>query len=146
MIVIISTPICAGTTICLQNDSVAIILDPSIPELSHGVDKSVNTWWTQFPYGRISGISACLDKKLSATFLTETKSTYTSNQGEEKLVKGGEKYGQYCWCKITHPVSSLWLYHRDYGNKDTCISNCLGNCSWHIGDTYDMRSSILKSI
>ena len=61
ILTIITIPTYA-TTMCVKNDNVAVILDPSIKKINQDTDKTMSIWYTYFPYGIISGISACINK------------------------------------------------------------------------------------
>lgn len=101
-----------ATTMCAANDTVAIILDPSIERTEFGRDSLTLTWWAVFPYGRIQGSYACVN--------------------ENETAHGFEKYGRFCWCKMTNPLSSNFLYCDWYKSTDNCNSYCAGCCSSNI--------------
>lgn len=132
-----------ATTMCAINDSVPIILDPSINQNEYGYDKTTGTWWVQFPYGRISGISACL-KKSSSPGRTVAGLQDTDDNGQLRTIIGSEKYGDNCWCKMTHPAFSLWTYNLYvYGGYGTCKNNCEELCA---KKNYEIRQGLFGSV
>ncbi len=131
-----------ATTMCAQNDTVAVILDPSIIATSYGSDATTGTWWAQFPFGRVSGTAAMLNK--SCTQGQAISQLTDTNNGETKLVVGGEKYGRVCWCKITHPTTSKWVCNItaiNYGGSD--FTGCVNLCGRFLTNTY--HNSALES-
>lgn len=146
MATLLSVPSYA-TTMCAENDSVVVILDPSINGTGFGYEKSKGTWSTSFPYGYVSGISVCLNSnKGQGTGGWMANLTDINPDGEEKTVAGSEKYGRYCWCKATHPVSSRWVFNSDRGSASSCNSVCAENCGYYTRINEAMRTGLLNSI
>ncbi len=131
-----------ATTMCAANNTVAVVLDPTISFTNgHTYDKAMFTWKAWSVYGTISGISACINKGQGYSIGTsEAHLRDINNSGENKLIKGTEKYGQYCWCKMTHPASSFWIFLRNYIDNETCYSNCVNSC----GDLRSFNMALQK--
>lgn len=125
MATLLSVPSYA-TTMCAENDTVAIVLDPSIDTTSAVGDKESMTWSAQFPYGRISGVSACIDIKGIASYRTVKHLQHEIN-GVVKPVVGGEQTGKYCWVRMTHPALSDWMFFSvvEYSSAQDCFARCL---------------------
>jgi len=135
-----------ATTMCAANDAVAVVLDPTIGGSGTG-DSNTGTWRANFSYGYISGISACLNINKGKTKGGWVENlTYTNNNGETKTVVGSERYGRYCWCKATHPISSRWVYASDRGSVSGCSSNCGGGCGVDFGRDWDLRFGLFESV
>jgi len=113
---------------CLSNDSVAVVLDPSItiPNNNYTYNYLLASWGVNASYGTFSGTSACL----STNYGLGDLKAYTENGGvlvdNGTIVTGGEDHGLYCWCKMLHPAVSLWVF-RTKDNQD--LSHCLRYCS-----------------
>ena len=122
----ITIPTYAGTTMCAANDTVAVVLDPSITHTDYGSDSTTRTWWAQFPFGRISGTYALLNRTCGQGSAI-SKLTDIDNNGNTRLVIGGEQYGKICWCKMTHPAVSKWVCNT-FANQNglSCILACSG--------------------
>ena len=129
-----------ATTMCATNDSVAIVLDPTIQGTQHGSDSLIRTWWAQFPYGQVQGISTCLAKGGSRGY---AEAQLKDTNGE--LVIGIENNGGYCWCKLTHPVSSVWGYGANASSASSC-SSCPGYCADYFRNDYSVRAALYNSI
>ena len=131
-----------SATMCSKNDAITIMLDPSINGNGRDYNKDYSTWWTSFSYGTISGISACLSSNYG-----KLRGGYVSDlHDDNKLVVGGEKNGQYCWCRMTHPALSLWAYYYDTGSMTACGTDCANNCGRGIWSVSDLRTGLFGSI
>ena len=114
---------------CASNNAVTIVLDPSSTAYSEQrkTYPETNTWVaTPGTGGIISGTAACL------TFVPDSQ-TYSTGYAYSGILKdndqevvGGERNGNYCWCKMTHPAVSAWVYF--YGGGCPSISTCLSGC------------------
>ena len=132
---------------CVPNDSVAVVLTPaSASSGPTGVwDNSTQTWKVPFSYGTVHGIAACL----SSNYGKKQGGIYKENSGmlvdNGTKVVGGEANGNHCWCKLTYPVVSYWVYDSSYGYADAagCTGygygtpeygyGCAQRCSGHVG-------------
>jgi hypothetical protein len=147
LMLMVTLPIHA-TTMCAANDTVAIVLDPSInlTKISNGS----STWQVRGSYGTLYGISACLStNKNQAKGGTVARLSDTNpNTNETKLVVGGEQNGKYCWCRLTHPALSRWTFLWDvqsaHGGSFACRSVCASDCS--IYSDAIMRAGLFGSI
>lgn len=125
---------------CVENDSVVVVLDPNISGSNSSNHTNTQTFKVAFNYGTLTGVSACLSSAMSLS----SGNIYTANNGllidNGNVVTGGEQNGMYCWCKLTHPVSTLWMYKTGWtnGGVSTCIANCAGSCA---SDVYSSNSN-----
>lgn len=128
---------------CVENNSVAVVLDPTVTPKSSGssIHAGTSTFKINTDYGILTGVSACLTSNYGiANYYNVYKGALKENN---KLVVGGEKTGRYCWCKLTHPVSSLWVYIADNTNADTCSRSeyCLTQCKNNLLSSYSTSSN-----
>ena len=120
-----------ASTMCVANDTVAVVLDPSINGTDYTYDATNMKWTTMFDYGNISGDALC--STTSGSYAT----TGTPNES------GG---GQYCWCRASHPVASLWVFYHDYGSSDGCAANCALYCAAYVRDGAAFRAGMFGSV
>ena len=134
-----------ATTMCAMDDTVAVVLDPSLSITNYVSNNTMGTWNAWNAKGTVHGISACLNYgQGKSRGYTEARLTDTNN-GETHLVNGSEKYGSYCWCRLTHPVSSLWVFERVSGAK--CASECAGSCGYSFRNAGDLlRGGLFRSV
>ena len=121
--------------LCAAEDTTAVILDPSIGGTGYKSDTNTMTWNTTFPYGTIYGVAACL----SVGGGTQGTVNTDLNAG------GGEKEGGYCWCKMTHPASSRWVFYNS-SPASTCASLCASDCGYYARSVAALRSGLFGSV
>ena len=104
-----------------QYDTTAIILDPSVDGIEGGntSDREEATWSVAFPNYTISGIASC--NTTEGIFAQP----YSGNQNNIKPGTDGTK----CWCRITGPMRSFWVFSNNYPDDSTCASDCAAICS-----------------
>ena len=130
-----------ATTMCAVDDTVVVVLDPTIGGTGNTYDNTAGTWRTTFSYGAISGISACLS------------SNYSKSQGgyiygltdNGNPVVGAERNGGHCWCKMTHPMASAWVFN-DSNSASYCASNCTFYCAYYARSYAALRVGLFGSI
>ena len=125
-------PACA-TSMCVPDDVFSIVLDPTIAGKTAGGLDSFKLWKTVFPYGTITGTSACL----SANMGTVLPDGATDN-GE--LIVGGERNGGMCYCKMLHPLVSRWVFSSSW-DEARCASVCASRCYGVPSNPYGMNGS-----
>ena len=151
-------PFCASATdMCARDDVMIMVFDPNVSGTgnSNALDW---TWHTNFAYGRVAGDATCLSK--------DEGLGRTSGQGEYYGVDdyansfidavtglhGLDNNGNarlYCWCRMTHPVLSKWVYNMSYSTADKCKSDCVNHCGKNVpsfGATYSLRVGAFNSI
>ena len=122
-----------ASTMCVANNTVAVVLDPTINGTTYAPDLVTQTWVTTFPYGTISGVALC-----------SSTSGPASNDNIGTPDETGD--GRYCWCRIQHPVKSAWFFVMDRGTLESCESNCAGICGIRIRDTAKIRRVSFGSV
>ena len=118
-----------AVSVCAKDSVVTVVLDPSINGNSYTHNNSTGTWKTVFSYGNVSGISTC-----TSTAPSGSMGTTKTSEGTPLNATGGETAGQYCWCKMTHPMSSLWAFSNDFGSASDCASDCTTRCGNYVPD------------
>lgn len=132
-----------STTMCVQNDNMAVILDPSVPGSSYTYDNALGRWDTTMPYGHIIGISACIGTSGSYGV---AKSQLKDSANNNVPVVGGEVTGARCWCKMTHPAVSLWGFYYTYGSTSACASRCTDDCGNAVQRSSAFRAGLFGSV
>ncbi len=116
-----------ATTICAEDDVIAIVLDPEVNGTNHTYNTNLFEWGATFSYGSVWGIATCLDKNGSYGVAVDE---LRSEDGE--LATGGERKGKYCWCQMTHPAVSRWVFRGAFSSVDDCRSNCASYCGYNV--------------
>ncbi len=139
MMIMLAVPAVA-VSVCAKDSVVTVVLDPSIAGASYTYNNSTGTWKTVFSYGNVSGISTCVS-------ITPTGSQGSTKTTDGTLLDatGGETTGRYCWCKMTHPMSSLWAFDIDAGGV-FCASDCAYYCGRYVKESAALRSGLFGSV
>ena len=130
-----------AVSVCAKDSVVTVVLDPSINGNSYTYNNSTGTWKTVFSYGNVSGISTC-----TSTAPSGSMGTVKTADGTHLSASGGETGGQYCWCKMTHPMSSLWAFTYDYGSAAACASDCANYCGRSVQRNAALRGGLFGSV
>ena len=139
--VIITTPTLAAKTMCITNDNTNIILNPGIDGFASGRNEAEKTWWADFDYGRISGDARCTDVQPAWGAYPE----YDFYNYPAGTVITNEDY-KYCWCKMTSPVRSAWVYYDGrYATNEVCQMYCARHCSEDMLPDHGFRESLFGS-
>ena len=138
--ILIAVPAVA-VSVCVKDSVVTVVLDPSIGGNSYTHNNSTGTWKTVFSYGNVSGISTCV-----ATAPSGSMGTVKTADGTHLSASGGQTSGQYCWCKMTHPMSSLWAFRNDYGSASNCASSCTNSCGNYVQIYAALRGGLFGSV
>ncbi|MFQ6730074.1 MAG: hypothetical protein ACLRFK_03450 [Alphaproteobacteria bacterium] len=151
--VLLSLPAIA-TEMCARNDTIVIPLDSNVGGSSNGNSAAEATWWTIFSYGRIYGISTCLSAAEGGK-PSGSMGVYTNDKGQmlpqdEALAgrSGQDAEGNdrgYCWCKMTHPASSRWVFFSS-SSASNCASNCANYCGFNAQSHAAVRSGLFGSV
>ena len=105
------------------------------------VDDAAWTWSITFSYGTISGTSACLE-----TGNGQSTGVYIDNLQEKgQPVIGKETNGKYCWCKLTNPSESAWVFNIARSSAADCASICARACGNNIKNDANLRKGLYQS-
>jgi hypothetical protein len=130
-----------ATTMCVTDDNTSIILDPSIQGTDHTYNEAKKTLTATFSYGTLSGEARCTDIK--GTFaVADSSYDFTNYPVGTTTVDSSYKN---CWCRITSPVRSAWVYGGTDDTATVCASTCTEYCSYAIQHTAGLRRAIFGS-
>ena len=124
-----------GATMCAKNNTLVVALDSSVGGSTYTQDNANSKWTTTFAYGIVKGVSAC------TSFSGGSQGNTTKNE-----ITRGERNGRYCWCRLTHPVSSLWAFYYDYGSASDCASYCSHYCGRNVQNYAALRAGLFGSV
>ncbi len=108
-------------------------IDPTIEGTSHTYSAANMTWKTVFPYGNVSGVAVCND-------------TSGSSWGGSTTVEMQETGGVMCWCKMTHPAVSLWVFGHVGSSSSDCADFCVAHCGSNVRTGSNFRSGVFSSV
>lgn len=126
-----------AATMCAKNNTLVIALDPAVAPSSYS--GSGSAWTATFSSGVFKGVSTCVASKGGSMGSTTTG-------GVPLTAARGETSGQYCWCKLVHPVASRWVFNNDNGSASNCAGNCANNCGNNVQNNSSMRVGLFGSV
>ena len=136
--------VCVALTMCVRDSAMVVSLDPVVAGDSYVSDDKEMVWTTTFSYGTIYGESTCLSVVPSGT-----QGVYTNANGA-MLADGDELVqrldGGYCWCRITHPVLSRWVFNHTYQSTSDCSLYCAANCGASTQHGIALRKGLFGSV
>ena len=121
-----------ASVMCSASDYVTVVLDPYIEGTSYTYNAANMTWTTVFPYGNVSGVAVCND----------TGGSYAVASNAEQYETGGVK----CWCKMTHPAVSRWVFGHSHSSSSACADICARNCGLDVRRDSDFRSGVFGAV
>jgi len=140
--IIIGVVICSNTTptnattMCITDDNTSIILDPNIDGTGYTNNEATKTWTTTFSYGTVSGIATC----------NSTSGTYAKAYPQYNFDNNyASSTGKHCWCRMTSPVRSAWVYRTANSSTVECASYCAGSCGNSVRTNSDFRGGVFGS-
>ena len=121
-----------ASVMCSSNDYVTLVLDPGIAGTGYTYSAAQMTWTTTFPYGNISGVAVCNDNA----------GIYGVASNAEQSNTGGVK----CWCKMTHPAVSRWVFRYSYSSASDCAVHCARGCGDAVRGYSDFRVGVFGAV
>ena len=122
----------ATNPLFLENDTTAIILDPSVEGTGHTATEKA--WTVTFPNGNtVSGVAAC--KSISGIW-GRAYPNYNFDL---------ETDGANCWCRMTNPTRSAWVYDIERTTASECASICASVCAYGVSSYAGIRGGLYSS-
>ncbi|MBQ0013179.1 MAG: hypothetical protein KBS86_01225 [Proteobacteria bacterium] len=92
------------------------------------------TWGaTLYTGDKVTGITSC--NSTPGTYAQSTNENF--NQTDK---------GQYCWCKMTFPAVSLWVFYFEYSSSSNCAYSCPYDCGLGARSATIFRSGVFSSV
>lgn len=111
-------------TMCARDNSLVIVLNRNdVGGATGSFGRNENMWRVNFTYGTIIGEATCLSEseKENVSFTDYPKGLHGVNSASEQRL--------YCYCRMTHPALSDWVYITNYSESETCHGQCTGFCA-----------------
>ena len=152
-----------ATQMCARRDTTVIPLDgipggQNVNGKTYWNDRWEWVWYAQFEYGRIYGAATCLSLQdvrdiQGDQSLTNYVSTLVTDedeiQGRDEYYNGDTSKTEYerkfCYCKLTHPMSSRWVFQRS-NNATYCSLDCAYNCAINAFGDVGWRSALFRAV
>ena len=82
----------------------------------------------------ISGIGICSSTKGASQYTTATELDVSSTSNK------------YCWCKMTNPAVSRWVFYRSYTSVGACALDCASLCAYLVQTDATFRAAMFDSL
>ena len=132
---------------CVRDSAMVVSLDPAVNGAGSHYNESELTWDTVFSYGIIYGEATCLSDADGAPSKS-AMGVYTNSKGEmlpndDTFVQ--RKDGGHCWCRMTHPAYSRWVFVVSSYASD-CASYCARSCGLSAQTDAALRGGLYGSV
>ena len=128
-------------TMCVRDKTLVLSFGGGEKRLSQGYSIDSAIFWQDYDVGRIYGEATCLSAEEGLGRVSGYGAFYGVGEYENTLItadkglrdvdaNGNER--KYCWCRMTHPLSSHWVFVVSY---PSCVSNCANGCGYNITNT-----------
>ncbi len=123
-----------GSNTCLRNNTAILTIRKSDNPKSLSYDNATKTFTLEFKnehpvmpalnLTKISGAATCNN-------ITTNTNEGTATQGDSNvyLRASNDDTGPQCWCSLTGPITSWWVYYGAFSNADTCATGCTAACA-----------------
>lgn len=122
-----------GATTCIRNNTPVFVIQKSVTPVSVSANAANMTFELHFDYdlspGRastrtVTGMATCNE------ITTDTNgATIASGGANTHLRASTADVGPRCWCELTGPVTSWWVYNREYADDAACAAGCASDCA-----------------
>ncbi len=136
-----------ATEMCARNDTIVVPLDATVAGNGNGYNAVEWMWWATFEYGKIYGTATCLSKAEVAELLPSDDDELLGRSGKDAAAQesgGADNRGE-CYCKLTHPMSSRWVFFYSY-SASNCASNCAPYCANYARSAVGLGSGLFGSV
>jgi hypothetical protein len=136
-----------ATEMCARNDTIVVPLDATVAGNGNGYNTVEWMWWATFEYGKIYGIATCLSPAEVAELLPSDDDELLGRSGKDAAAQesGAADNRTHCYCKLTHPMSSSWVYNYQ-ASASNCTGGCARHCAFYTPDKVDLRSGLFGSV
>ncbi len=122
-----------GATTCIHNRTPVFVIQKSAAPTSVSATASDMTFELRFGYDLVPGDSSYRTISGMATcneITTDTSGATVAPGGANTHLRASSAdAGTRCWCSLTGPVTSWWVYNREYSDDATCASSCASDCA-----------------
>ena len=144
-----------ATDMCARDNVMVLVFDPQVIATGSGMNTAEWSWWVQFPYGRITGEATCLSETEGLGRKSGMGSYYGTGDYSSTFISAASGLSgvdtdgaprSYCWCKMTHPAVSHWVFDEGIGSN--CASVCTSYCANHLRSAHypNFKKGLFESI
>ncbi len=122
-----------GATTCIHNQTPVFVIQKSVTPTSVSSNASDNTFELRFDYDLMPGNSSYRTITGMATcneITTDTSDGAISQGGANTHLRASTAdVGTRCWCQLSGPITSWWVYNREFSDDAACAAGCASDCA-----------------
>lgn len=138
---VLLTLFCAGAyaaSTCIHSRTVVFTIKKSENPTSSSYDTSEKTFTLRFGYDLVPNDSSkrTLTGTATCNEITTNTADTTAKSGDANvyLRASSADVGTQCWCSLSGPVTSWWVYYGAFDSEDACDAGCTSACAAAIRD------------
>lgn len=151
-----------ATEMCARRDITVVPIDATVNSIAGGGFDNVEwVWFNNFIYGKIYGTATCLSLQeirdiVGDQNIKSIPFPYVLPTDDYELMGRSEYYNGdtskpengrgYCFCKLTHPMSSQWALCPSISGVSNCKGFCTDYCVRNSHAGVDFRTVLFRSI
>lgn len=130
-----------AVAMCAQTDTITLVVKKDVLPVSVSVNTDDMTFEMELDYDlmpgnlpsrTVMGMASCNN------IATNTAGKAVSRGGANTHLRASNTtIGSHCWCELTEPVTSWWVYYGEYSDDDTCAASCVTDCANAIKNNTD---------
>lgn len=122
-----------GATTCIHSRTAVFMLKKSVNGISASHNNSDMIWRVTFDYDLVPNDSSYRTLTGNAT-CNEVSTNIDGAQIQKNaanvyLRASTSDVGTMCWCSLSAPVSSWWVFMQAYADEDACAAGCAAACA-----------------
>ena len=101
------------------------------------VQSNVNSvnWSSVFQSGTVRGVAHC-----------SSLAGIAGNVTADLTVGSAEDVNYWCWCRMTLPVLSKWVFGMEFASDENCTKYCAARCAEGFAGDASFRTSMLHNV
>ncbi len=138
---VLLTLFCAGAyaaTTCIHSRTVVFTIKKSENAVSSSYNNAEKTFSLRFGYDLVPNNSSqrTLTGMSTCNEITTNTADSAAKSGDANvyLRASSADVGTQCWCSLTSPVTSWWVYYGAFDDEDACDAGCTSACAAAIKD------------
>ncbi len=127
-----------AATTCIRNRTAVFTIKKSENPTSVSSNTAEKTFTLRFGYDLVPNNSSqrTLNGTATCNEITTNTAEITAAPGDANvyLRASSADIGTQCWCSLSGPVTSWWVYYGAFDSEDACDAGCTSACATAIKD------------
>lgn len=141
LMLVLTCNVAHAVAMCAQPDIVTLVVKKDVLPISVSVNDADMTFELEFDYDlmptnlpshTVMGMASC-----NGIATNTAGKAVSRGDANTHLRASNTNIGSNCWCELTEPVTSWWVYYGAYSDDATCASSCVTDCANAIKNNTD---------